>query len=196
MFQKLVLSILSIYLFSCNPTRHLTQIQKVPVDVDSVVQELSRQYNQAKNDLKRGFGINLQIAEAAVTVKVTNTLSGGADLQLLVFKLSHKQKITKASTLTFDLKQVEPASAKKLGVSAEPLSTFIIEAARKFDAISIANIPELQKDNFEIDISFIVERDTSGSIIITPVLSNDVSADWDKSVEHDLKLVFKIKKAI
>lgn len=191
MRQRMIFLIPIIYAVACNPAWHLTQVQRTPIDVDSVVQEVARQYNQAKNDLSRGFGINLQITEASVTVKVTETKGGGIDLQLLVFKLSHKQKFTKASTLTFDLKQVKSAASKSPGVSAEPLSTFIIAAAREFNKINLTNIPELQKDNFEVDIAFTVERDISGTIVITPTLSNDVDIDLDKSIEHDLKLVFK-----
>lgn len=194
MHLKLLLPILGLYFISCQPSRRIIEVQKPQIDIDSVVKEVAHQYNQAKNDLKNGFGIDLQIIEAAVTVKVAITNSAGIDLQLLIFKLSHKQKLTKASTLTFDLKQVEPSPSKSPGMAIEPLSTFIIEAARKFNNISNNNIPELQKDNFEIDIAFTVEIDTNGTVLITPTLSNDVNGDRDKSVEHDLKLVFKIKK--
>ena len=187
---------MALHFISCQTSRHFTEVQKRPIDINSVIKEVARQYIQAKNDLKNGFQIDLQIIEASVTVKVTNTTSEGIDLQLLIFKLSHKRKMTKASTLTFDLKQVEPASSKSPGVAAELLSTFIIEAARRFSDISNTDIPELQKDNFEIDIAFIVERNTNGTITITPTLSNDANGGRDKSVEHDLKLVFKIKRPI
>lgn len=188
-YTPLIMVFLSIV--SCNPTKHLTKAQKTPIDLNIVIGELKTQYEEAVKSLETE-NINLQISEVSAAIKVTNMTTVGPELQVLIFKVSHKQKVAKSSSLIFDLKLAKPVAEKTPGLAIQPLTAFIISAAEKFNELSEKPIGNLQKDNFEIDLAFIIERDESGAISIIPTSTFGISGENDHSVEHDMKLVFTI----
>ncbi|SDS21533.1 hypothetical protein SAMN05216490_0749 [Mucilaginibacter mallensis] len=182
-----------------NKTVNINGVAQTPVDLNDVIAALKVQYEIAKEQLN---GIKITPDNASVTVQVTNTYTAAGDISVLIFKPTYTNKVLKSSSVTFDL-QAPQADAIKSRVSlirsnAKPdssLAKLIISAAKAYDKLDPTPIPGLNKQDFVIDVIFSIENDANLGLTFKVLGTGvDASYEYDRAVQHELKLTCEIKQ--
>lgn len=133
---------------------------------------------------------SIVLDEASVTFSVvkTNTIDGS--FKILIFKLGRKRTKEKETTVTYNYKRPDTEAFKKDSTITQELTRIIIDAGNEF---LIASPPyNLDRSDFEIEITFAITKTTSGGLEFT-IFSSDagVGKEWEKKATHTLKLKFK-----
>lgn len=166
--------------------------------LDSVLRVIQHSYEKAVDSLKKQkdmIGIDLQ--SAAVTFKITTSVTGGGELNILIVKAGKKWTKDKESSVTFNL---EKSTDKSDFVKSEKLYTqlvnIIVSAAKKLNQIAEEGIlPSLPERSFDVDLSFGLTRNTSGGIefkFFSDAASFGLDGELSKAVEQSISLKFKL----
>lgn len=187
----LLLLFIAIVFTSCGKWVRIPPNQVEP-NLKDVVTAIQHQYTEALKDLKKAGIENIEITEAAVSLKVTRSIAGNGEIKVLIFKPSIKRTVTRSSAVTYTLSKAED---KKGGapprLADQDLKAMIVNAATQFSGLD-RPIGDLVADNFEIDITFAIENTGSAGLSFEILgLSIDAGPEYTRSAEHELKLTFK-----
>lgn len=191
----LVLLLFAMFLASCNKWTRIPPSQVEP-NLKDVVTAIQHQYTEALKELKKEGIDNIEITEAAVSLKVTKSIAGSGEIKVLIFKPSRKRTLTSSSAITYTLSKAEDKKGGALPKLADQdLKGMIVNAATQFSGLD-RPIGDLVADNFEIDITFGIENSGSAGLSFEILgLSIDAGPEYSRSAEHELKLTFKKKPA-
>lgn len=162
-------------------------------DLKSIITIVNKSITDASKKLKDNQ-TNLKIKEAEITVQTIYDLSGGGEFKLIA-KASKKWELEKTTTLTFSYSTAEntiPKSASKIPVSFEKkLTDAIISAAKQWKE-STGPIIGLEKDKFNVEVSFMVKKLTGGGVEFEVWgIGGDLSIDNENSAVHTVSLTFQ-----
>ncbi len=191
----LCLVVLMILASGCSPrVVNINGTPQVPVDLNEVISAMKVQFEAAQARL--GV-LHLKPVSASVTVQVTKTETGNGDVSVLIFKPSYTRKVVKSSSITFDLQSPSAANlhmaVRRPGSIDFSLADLIVGAAKSYSELGPKPIPGLERQDFVIDVVFSIENDGSTGISFKVLgMGVDAGYEYDKAVQHELKLTCKL----
>jgi|GEM_PF-1114189 len=193
MKKNTLLIILLIITFSANAQKRQQSSKSVVLELSSVVDLINRSITQASKELSK-TETKLKIKEAAITLETVYDLSGGGEFKLFA-KASKKWELEKTTSITFSYSSEEKSNSKS-GTSSpmafeQNLTNAIISAAKQWKQ-STGTITELIKDNFNVEVSFMVKKSTGiGVEFEVWGVGADLSVDNENSATHKVSLTFE-----
>lgn len=159
-------------------------------ELDSMITKVNNSIKKASEKL----GTDLTIQSAEITLKTVYDKSFGGGFKLFV-KANHSWELEKASTLTFyytELQKNEKKSEEKIKEAFEDnLTNAIVCVAEQWKNTSVP-INGLKKDNYSVEISFIVTKNSTAGIEFEIWgVGLDSEGTYETSAVHTISLAFK-----
>lgn len=162
------------------------------VEIQSILTEVQRALETSSKEVK-DLGMP-PLESVTLTLQATATSETGGKIKLWILSFGHSVKHETVQELTLILAPPDPNKPKNVATPpslAAQLVDAIIGAARGVQNARRGD-PPLELRAFEVTLSFLVARDTSGGadFTIQPVTAG-LTGDLKNSALHKLKLVFK-----
>ncbi|MBS1501514.1 MAG: hypothetical protein JST32_05600 [Bacteroidetes bacterium] len=189
-------------LTSCCAKRNLAANANTSIGMDTVIAALKVQVDQA-NELFQHYADSvksnekLKLETAAVTLQTSSTNTASGSVTVLIFKPAYTNKIVRTSSLAFNLDTTPIPKAhfmevKPLVKTNQTMANFIYNSAVEFYNLKMSPLPGLNKQSFDIDVIFSMENDYKGELIFTVLGAGvDASYEYDKAVQHEVKLNYR-----
>lgn len=166
-------------------------------NLESVLKLVQNSYLKANAILSKEKLV-VDLESASVTFKITNSVSGGGEINILIAKFGKKWSKDRESSVTFNLeKSTKEAALKDSIISEEKLVNIIVNSAKKLNSLNPAVLGSLSERSFDVDISFAITKTTSGGIEIkffSEAASLGLEGELAKAVEQSISLKFKLAK--
>jgi hypothetical protein len=190
MKKILFITLASLVLASCNPTRKI-KINELPT-LNNVVTEIQMEYEKALKELQANRVTAVEITDAEITLKIAKESTAGGEIKVLIGKATKERTVSASTSVTYLLTKDanKTGSGKKVFVD-QKLKDVIVAAAREFSSLDVA-IGDLVKDSFNVDIIFSIQNTKGGGLSFEiQNVGADATGSWSRTVEHGMTLTFK-----
>lgn len=159
------------------------QTDKDDVPVNLVIEKINNSLSLAQGSLS---GVSLE--GGSVTLQTTYVKSVGGGIKFFV---RAKKNRSQESSTAYAYHFAKPSATKAISPPSDGLTEILSDAAAQY--VSMKSITGLVKDSFEVEVSFVVMRETDGGIEfkLFDVVELEGGGKLSKKDAHTIKLKFK-----